>query len=370
MTLKRAVRFSLKLGVAAFALLVLAVVVFNAIGSRKQRGFHPVNEPVSPEHRALTAGIKNYLRPEESTYLTFPEWHLVFIPQEYARHLADRAPSGFPYFRSIAQLWEGYAEVYGITKRHYPFNAGDHLMEVVIVSSSSIEFAIKGAYENTVGRLSEWIGGTRTEEDVYAAKVAKAYGDFIPDQPWYDFAFGHALHGLWSDTPLFGKHFLRKWERKIFLTGEYGVKALYAAAIRAGSHSVYGLADTEIYATIAHPPDAIFANPKVRRVQDLNDGSCVITLPHYQGFTDTLPSIAGQDVQILDLAGNDEILLTVLAPIGWKYDLKEGAALFEMETLDEPRLQRVAVQAPVKSLCSMLRAFDAEGVKLEHLFDY
>ena len=333
--------------------------------------FHPVNDPVSSEHRALIASIPKYQRPESGTYLTFPEWYLVFNPQEYAQSLAQHPPSRFPYFKSIDQLWTGYAEVYGATKRTYPFDPGKHLMVMVISTSSTVEFTIKGVYENTVGRLSELSAGNhRTSEDDYAAQVAKDYGDFIPTLPWFEFPFGHKLTKLWSQNRFFGRHFPRKLERKFFLSLEYGVKSLYAGVIRLASHAVYGVADTEVYATVHDIPENAFDNPNVKKIKSLSDGSFVITVPHYQGFTDTIPLLARQGVQFDDIAGNDEILLTIIASADWTYDLAAGNQLFTMELLSDTDSKRVAIQAPVKSLGALLREIETKHLRIEHLYDY
>ena len=66
------------------------------VSHRAANRFHPINDPMSAEHRALIAGIPKYQRPESATYLTFPEWYLVFNPQEYAQSLAQHPPSRFP----------------------------------------------------------------------------------------------------------------------------------------------------------------------------------------------------------------------------------------------------------------------------------
>lgn len=354
-----------------FAAVVSATVLFVIVASRSQPDFRPIHDAVSPEHAALIAGIARYRRPEDATYLTFPEWYLVFNPQEYAQFLHDYPPSRFPYLKSIGQFWRGYAQVYGITRRNYPFNFGDHLMVMVIGTSSTVEYAIKGAYENTVGRLFEWISSdAQTAEGAYAAQVAREYGDFIPTQPWFDFPFGHKLAGLWSTTGFFGKHFLRKCERKFFLSLEYGVKSIYAGVIRLASHSVYGIADTEVYVTVSDIPDRAFENPDVKKIQPAGAHSWVITVPHYQGFTDTVLGLARQGVQFEDIAGNDEILLTIVVPAAWNYDLAAGRPLFAMELLNGAGLKRIAIQAPVKSLGHMLREIEAKNLRVEHLFDY
>jgi hypothetical protein len=356
-------RLALPLVLLAGAALVLA--------ARAQPGFRPVVDSLAPEHQAFIDKTPLYARPVAATYLTFPEWFLVFNPQEYARCLAARQASAFPYFRSIAQFWYGYAQVYAITRRSYPFDLGDHLMVVVIGTSTTVEYAIKGLYEGSVGRLSEWSAShERTAEDDYAAKVARDYGDFIPTQPWFDFPFAHALAGLWSGTGFFGPHFPRKCERKLFVGLEYGAKALYAGLIRAASHAVYGVADTEVYASVKALPAAAAALPGVRKVRALGDGSCVIAVPHYQGFTDTVPLLAAQGVDFVEIAGDGEILLSLLAPQGWAFDLAPGHELFRLAALDGSGLQRVAIQAPVRDLGRLLRQIKAEGLQLEHLYDY
>ena len=56
-----------------------------------------------------------------------------------------------------------------------------------------MENGVKGIYEGTVGRLTEWLSreptgetaDTLTPEDALARRYAKAYGDFIHAIPWF-----------------------------------------------------------------------------------------------------------------------------------------------------------------------------------------
>jgi len=358
-------RFVASALLAAVLASVIWTVAFLRIVKSAQKGFQPINDPPPPAVVAFIEQTPTYRRREDASYLAFPEWYLVFCPQEYAAFIRTNPPSRFPYFTSIGQLWWSYAQVCGLTKGHYAFNSGDHLTMVTIVSSSSIEFGIKGGYEKTIGRLFETIGG-RSAEDDYAAQVAKDYGDFIPTQPWYDFPFGQRLEGLWSTNRFFGPNFLRKCERRFFLSAEYGVKAVYAGLIRFASHSVYGVADTEVYASAHLPSDSI----QIKRVKQLENDLWIVAVPHYQGFTDALPQLARDGVQFEEVAGNDEMLATVIAPNEWSYDLTAGRPLFTMGLLSDEARKRVAVQVPVKSLTQILREIEAKGLKLEHLFDY
>lgn len=350
---------------------VVSVAAFLLTARTKQRDFRPVSTTIAPEHAARIAATPHYQRDEDSTYLTFPEWYLVFQPQEYARHLATQPPSRFPYGRSIAQMWGGYAEVFGLTQQHYKFNSGYNLMLVVICTSSTVEFVIKGAYENTVGRVSEWTAGGRlTSEDKFAAQVAKEYGELIPNWPWFEFPFGRKFKELWTTNDLFGPDFIRKTERKAFLSLEYGIKTVYAAVIRKASRSVYGVADTEVYLSAHDVSTAALARKGVRAVQELGADRWILTVPHYQGFTDTVPLLARDGVQFEEIGGNDEIMLTLVAPAAWRYDLSAGKPLFSMALLTGEAAQRIAVQVPARDLGAVLREMDAKGLRLEHLFDY
>lgn len=333
--------------------------------------FTPVHDPLPAEVLAFANQTPDYTRPESSTYLTFPEWYLVFNPQEYAQYLAKHAPSGFPYFQSIRQFWGGYAQVYGVARRHYPFNFGNHVMLVVIGTSSTGEWLIKGIYENTLGRVSEWISsGGRTTEDDYAAQVAREYGELIPTEPWFVFPYGRAFTGLWTKNPFFGPHFPRKVERKFSLSIEYGVKFFYAGLIRLASRAAFGVAATEIHATLTHADEAAVATPGVQKVRDLGGGAWIVTVPHYQGFTDTVPLLARRGADFIEVAGNDEILATVVAPRSWAYDLTAGRVIFEQPLLNGPDSKRLAVQVPIRALGNFLREAEAKHLRLEHLFDY
>src|SRR5262249_49117718 len=161
------------------------------------------------------------------TFLTHPEWYIVYSSEEYAAYMKDRLPTTFPYLESIGQYWANYREAGKLIKGEYSYNFGYHLMLWVIGLSYSTQLALKGLYENTSGRLSGWTAGHQlTDEDRYAYEVAADYGKFIHVVPWYEYQFGPKLAGVWTDVPLWGKHPIRKWERKGFLTLEYGVKAI------------------------------------------------------------------------------------------------------------------------------------------------
>lgn len=324
----------------------------------------------SEEDNKFYEGIDNYVRPEESTYLTFPEWDIVYSSQEYAEFLNGNPPSKFPYFSSISQFWGSYCKVYGVTKSHYEFNMGNHFMLFVIGTSFSTENTVKGIYENTIGRITE-VTSYQTEEDHYAQKTAQEYVDFIYIRPWYEFPFAKKLVGLWKDTPFIGRHIIRKWERKMILTFEYTIKTVYGEIIKIGTHSVYGYDETKIYAVIQGDSNFTFArNPSIQKIADLENNTYIVKIPRYKEFTKIVPNLSKQGVSFLNIAGNDEIFLTIIAPITWNYNLSDGDSIFDMEILTNKNLKRFGIRVPVKSLSKILLELNEQDMRLEHIYDY
>jgi FAD/FMN-containing dehydrogenase len=339
----------------------------------------PTSGPViaaSPQARERSAAalknIQGYQRDEAQTYLTLPEWFLVYSPDEYAQFISTKAPSAFPYMGSIGQFWRYYWDAYAATRDKYGFNWGYHVMVMVIGSSYTVENAIKSVYENTIGRVAEMTrSGPMTAEDQYGAKVARDYVAFIRVDPWYEFPFASALKGLWRDTPLVGHDMLRKWERKLILSVEYAAKAQYAMLIKIASKTAYGDADTQMLAIVTGAtPEALAGDPAVRLVTRFEDGTALLSLPRYEQFREATLRLGKKGIQFRAIAGNDEILVTALAPAGWRYDLAAGKLMFEHPILTEPSLKRIAINVPVAALSDVLAQLAAKQVTVEHIYDY
>ena len=101
---------------------------------------------LSPAGLKKLAALEAYKRGEEQSFLTVPEWYIVFNSEEYARHLKARRPSAFPYFRSIREYWHVSGGVRRETRARYPSNWGYDLMLAVIGSSFTVENAVKGGW--------------------------------------------------------------------------------------------------------------------------------------------------------------------------------------------------------------------------------
>ena len=144
----------MKIRVLLVVMILCAVVGWSAtaFASDKSAG-HAVATPVDR-------------RGEEQTFLTFPEWFLVFSPAEYAEFVRTHTPDEFCFWGHIGQLWSSYGQVIHQTRaRGEPTNWGYHVMIMVIGVSTTAEYAIRSAYEQLIGRISALAGG-RTDKKV------------------------------------------------------------------------------------------------------------------------------------------------------------------------------------------------------------
>jgi hypothetical protein len=71
----------------------------------------------------------------------------------------------------------------------------------------------------------------------------------------------------------------------------------------------------------------------------------------------------------VEIAGNDEILLTAIVPRGWTSPA-EGQVVFSAPVLSRPDRARVALRCPVGALRATLTGLKQSGVVIEHVYDY
>ena len=187
----------------------------------------PTQEPVI----GVAAIDATYHRDGSRTFFTFPEWYIVYASEDLGNYVATHDESGFDYFSSIAGFWRSYCAVKQASPTSPPTDVT--VMIYTIGISFTAEFGIKGIYENTVGRLTEWWRGPNlTDEDRFSHQVAFDYAKFLYKLPWFKYPFWSKLTELWTDVPRTGPEMVRKWERRFALSLEYGVEAGYGALIQ------------------------------------------------------------------------------------------------------------------------------------------
>jgi hypothetical protein len=306
-------------------------------------------------------------RPEGRTWLTYPEWHIVYEADSYGRHLSSgEPPSRFAFGGQIASFWSSYCTVNRLTRDSA--SAGDtKVMIYTIGISYSIELGVKAAYENTIGRLSEWLGGWHSADDRYAAWVQTRYGAFMHETPWYRFPFGEAFAGVWRthEPSAWGRH----WERRFASSAEFGVKAGYAKLIDAATGATLGRDELTLRLVARGSPAQLTAiDPRLKAVRVPRAGLTVLEAPRYAQFTDIVARMAAAGTTLVEIAGNDDIFVTFLQRNG-SSPPSFGTVLMTMPAA-QAGWQRVGVSVKVAQLLDLVRAAAAGGGVLEHVYDY
>jgi hypothetical protein len=358
----------------ALAVLLMAGAAVFSVCSRPIRiWFQPT--PEGKRHPPQAQGIANYARDEVDTFYTYPEWYIVWSYQAKADYQRTRLPSGYSYFGDIGQFWQAYSRMYAATRRGYPFATGDHVMLAVIGSSLTVEYTLKGGYEETVGRLSEWTSGHEmTAEDEFAAEVAEKYAAFVHVRPFYEFSFAHALRGLWGTVPFRRTHWVRAVERRAWLSLDYAVEAAYCEAIEAATHATYGFEDVNTAAWIEFPAErksaVLGAAAAMKTVKDLGATEAIVEIPRYQEFTADARMLLEQGARFHQIAGNELMVVSVIAPRGWSCAAANVEMLLAQPLLTEEGKTRAVLLARVGELHEVVPWLEQQGVTVEHLYDY
>lgn len=351
---------------AALGALLCAVVAL-VLQARAQAGTIAPDLAFTPDPAVVRTPLELRRAPEQ-TFLTYPEWFLVYSPEEYADLIVAQPPSRFPYLAHIGQLWQSYRAI-ALASSEYRFNMQYHVMIIVIATSTTAEYSLKGAYDVLIGRVAELFGQRHTREDVLAARVARAYVDFLDVQPWYRFDFLTPLRQLWTETGVAGVDVVRKLERKHFLTAEYLAKAVYAGVIKTVTQSAYGVAEPTTAVVLDREPGAAQGLKDLRVLTRYDDGAVLATVPRYQAFTDYAETLSSTGISFVEIAGNVEpLLVSVIIPDG--FDTRGLSPLFTQRVLTRPGSTRILFTVPVSELSNVIRRFKAAGLRLEHVYDY
>lgn len=326
--------------------------------------------PVDEASRDVLENIPDYYRAEDQTYLTLPEWYIVYSADEYGAFLQENSSTDFPYFNAVSQYWQSYYDICKVTQGRYTLNGGYQFVLGFIGVSFTAENMLKGAYETTIGRVFDWTGPV-TEEEIYAAEVAQEYGAFLHNVPWYMFPFDEKLKGLWQETSFWGPGLLRKWERKLALTAEYGVKAIYGGLTRAGSQATYGGPDTEKIYAIARGTNESMTGPHFVFIESIDEERELVHITRFEIFSTLVPELMEQGLEFDEIAGNDEILFTIFTAQGETPEFQYGKYLFDLPVLTQPGRTRAAIQVQVNEMHLFLQELkEYPDIQFEHMYDY
>jgi hypothetical protein len=363
-----------RLRILTLITLLLAIITFT-LKNRKPSTI-PAGEGLLVDKALLTTNLhpltpQKDVRPPDQTFLTYPEWFLVFSPAEQADYFKTHTSTTFPYMKHVDQMWGGYGIMYHQIKGNFPFNTGYHVMIMVIAGSTTAEYGIKSFYETIVGRITDTSPNEEmTTEDKFNAGYEHSYVKFIEALPWYEYDFNHQLKVLWGSTSFSGPHLLRKLERRYYLTTELMIKSGYGWLIGLGTKSAYETASLQTAVVMDKLPATLDTTGFVHDMKLLPNGMTLANLPRYAEFNIAANKLAEKGINFKEIAGNKgAIMLTVLTD---KPVTKSGnyRVLFTQPIVTRPGISRIAVTTTVGDLSIVLRKLHDDKIVVEHIYDY
>lgn len=315
-------------------------------------------EPVASDYDALLP--PEHHRPEARTILTYPEWHIVHAYDDYAKVIEDGDPHEFGYAQAVTGFWSSLCSLSEASATHGGFPSETKLMIYTIGVSFTAELGLKALYEETVGRFFAWLRGPqRSPLDDLSAHQAAEYAAFLQQVPWYkwDFAADAAALKVASSGTL------RDRERSFALGLEFGAKARYAKVI---AQAVTGIGADQLTLRMivtGLTPEELTGFEGVKIIAERPVGIEIET-PRYRVLTHLLADMAAKGAEFLEIAGNDDIMLTAISP-----DNTDLGGIFSF-----PRQgygdTRHLIMVKVPDLAETLRSFANGPVRLEHVHDY
>jgi hypothetical protein len=359
-----------RLYILAFVFAFLAVLIFFR---KKDKGKTiPAGEGLVIKKEWLMTNPhpitpKEEIRSADQTFLTFPEWFLVFSPEEQAEYFQKHTASTFPFASHTSQLWDSYKIINQQIKGNFPVNTGYHFMIWVIATSTTVENGAKSLYETIIGRLTD-THDVITAEDKFNADFTRSYVNFIKDRPWYEFDFKTQLKTLWGSVPFFGDHFLRKAERRYALTFELTVKFLYGKLIGVGTKTVYDVALPTTAVLVDKMPMG-FSPQNV--IKQFDNQTVLINLPRYDKFNAAACELSKEGINFLEVAGNNSaILFSIIVPSDFSVNDEKLQVVFTQPIASDLTRKRIALAVPVPDLSTVLLSLTTQNVFIEHIFDF
>jgi hypothetical protein len=308
-------------------------------------------------------------REEVNSYLTYPEWSIVHAYEDLAAVTRRSSESDYDYFGAIGRYWSSLCRLTTLASSRGTISGEYKIMLHVIGLSFAAEMGVKGLYEKTVGRVTAFVrGASRTPEDEFALALADDYAAFLRQTPWYEYPFGRKLWSFWTTTPVWGGNIVRKLERRIALSAEWGFKALYARVIGIGAAAAP--APLRIRSVVADlTRDDIAADPRIKLIET-RPGASIIETDRYRTFTEIIAGLARRGRNFTEIAGNRAILVTAFAPHGQHAPPAGTNLLFTVPSAARPGWNRLALDVNITRLTEVIRDLERSGRILEHVYDY
>lgn len=317
-------------------------------------------------------------RPEVQSFLTLPEWQLVYASEDLSTVTALHPQHRFSFFGAIRDFWTLYARTIKFTSQFYTTNWGYHFMNVVIGLNTTVEYALKGVYENTIGRATSLLAHDTFPQgsvDNFIAKTYADYAQFIHTKAWYQYPFFSRLSEMWRIGSSHEVSTVRYVERLMSFSVELIAKGALSKLFSIGTEAIYG-AEQEVITVIGRGTEGTYAQstPSLIRVAQVSPEAVVFRLPRYEPFTEAVkklaPLEAGDSLSLIEIAGNGRIAVTIKVPTAWRPVEPTLQPIHEEVLISNDSRKRVHLSVPVADLLSFVNTVTTQGGEVVHVYDY
>ena len=173
---------------------------------------------------------------------------------------------------------------------------------------------------------------------------------------------------VWAASDPLGGSWLRKWERTSFFTVEFIFKSGYAQLIEWAAKASYEAPITDIYLLISSK-EPIRTTENIRIITEQNDKK-IIGIRRWGAFTTTLLELSKKDIRILEIGGNDEIVVSVLVDNSHSINFNKIEMLYESNVVTSNDVKRIVYLLPVEKLLPFVKYAQYNNIEVEHIYDY
>jgi hypothetical protein len=306
-----------------------------------------------------------FQRREANTYLTYPQWHIIHAYDGMAQVLKTGDEHSFNYLYSVGGFWSSACELNRVASRHGGADQDTRRKISTIGVSFAAEMLVKGAYEETIGRATAWLRGPqKIPQDQVIAGMATDYSAFLRRTPGYRYPFAQKAHELWA--PPAGS--LRAWERRLGIGLEFETKAACAKVVERAVPAT-AAAPLVIRSVVSGIDAKALERISAVKVIGRRGNGLEIETPRHDLFTGILVDIARQGGTIREIAGNDDIMVSLIVREGDTSSVRYGTVIDRLRRDGFPGV-RLLVNVDIAELAAFLKAYPPGDPGLEQVFDY
>jgi hypothetical protein len=100
------------------------------------------------------------------------------------------------------------------------------------------------------------------------------------------------------------------------------------------------------------------------------DTSKILGLTRWGAFTETLKSMSAYDIDINEISGNDEIVVSLIMQKNQSLNEPGSELLYTSRIVTDDSSQRNVYLVDVTQLIPLLRSAQASEMIIEHIYDY